>query len=108
MSSNLSFSDTFYKTSIETVYNQDLETKYQKVEKKASEAMKSFAGLVDELIKLQQLSNGTKAKEQIKSLTAEINNSTVYLTKGITEHLNTLHQIINPNHTGEAETELTA
>ena len=106
MSTTLGYLDT--NTKIEQAFNTDLASKYKNVEKKASEAIGSFAKLVDELIKLKELSTGTQAKQQITKLTTELNNSSVFFTKMISEELGSLHNIINPNTTTDEATELPA
>ncbi|MBI2996803.1 MAG: hypothetical protein HYY52_08895 [Candidatus Melainabacteria bacterium] len=80
----------------------DVTNKLPVVERKASEAIESFARLVDELIKLKQLSTGTPAKEQITKLTSELNNSSVFFTKMISDEINKLHEIVSPDKSQEA------
>lgn len=81
---------------IEQAFNVDLANKYKKVEKKASEAISSFANLVDELIKLKELSTGTNAKESITKLAGELNNSSVFFAKMISEELGKIHEVVTP------------
>lgn len=80
---------------IEQAFTLDLATKYKQVEKKASEAIGSFANLVEELIKLKELSKGTPAKESVTKLAGELNNSSVFFTKMISEELEKIHKIVN-------------
>lgn len=80
---------------IEQAFSTDLSLKYKQVEKRASDAIGSFASLVDELIKLKELSKGTPAKETVTKLAGELNNSSVFFTKMISEELQKIHQIVN-------------
>ena len=80
---------------IQQAYISDLTDNLPKLEKKASEAIKSFAELVSELNKVSQLSNGTPVKDQIKDLTANMNNTQVFFTKMLTEQLGVMHNIVN-------------
>ena len=101
--------DTFTKSNnpkIEQAFAIDLATKYKQVEKKASEAIGSFAGLVEELIKLKELSKGTPAKETITKLAGELNNSSVFFAKMISEELGKIHQIVTPADTAPTETKV--
>lgn len=87
---------------VEQVFSHELEAKYKKVEKEADKTISSFANLVDELIKLKELSTGTQVKEKITRLTSELNNTSVFFTKMISDELSALHGIINPNTSVEA------
>jgi hypothetical protein len=60
---------------IQKSYVSDLTDNLPKLEKKASEAIKSFAALVDELNKVSQLSSGTPVNKQVKELSANMNNT---------------------------------
>ena len=80
---------------IQKSYISDLTENLPKLEKKASEAIKSFAELVSELNKVSQLSNGTPVKDQIKDLTANMNNTQVFFTRMLTEQLGAMHNIVN-------------
>ena len=82
-------------TQIQQSYISDLTSNLPKLEKKASEAIKSFAELVAELNKVSQLSNGTPVKDQIKDLTANMNNTQVFFTRMLTEQLGIMHNIVN-------------
>lgn len=86
---------------IQRSYISDLTSNLPKLEKKASEAIKSFAELVDELNKVNNLSNGTPVKEQIKDLAANMNNTQVFFTRMLTEQLGVMHNIVS----GEAPTQ---
>jgi len=79
---------------IQKSYISDFTDHVPQLEKKASEAIKSFAALVDELNKVNQLSNGTPMKEQIKDLAANMNNTQVFFTRMLTEQLGTMHNIV--------------
>ena len=105
MSTLLNIENTPVGGRIEQVFSQELEAKYKKVEKEADKTIGSFANLVNELIKLKELSTGTQAKEKITKLTSELNNTSVFFTKMISDELGTLHKIINPNASEEASTE---
>lgn len=90
--------DTFtsHNPKIDRAFTLDLETKYKKVEKKASDTIGSFATLVDELIKLKDVSKGTKVNESITKLVGELNNSSVFFAKMISEELGKIHAVVNP------------
>lgn len=93
------FKDTIPNSKIDQAFNADVTKKYKQVEKKASEAIGSFSGLVEELIKLKELSNGTPAKAQITKLAGELNNSSVFFAKMIGDELAKIHNIVNPETT---------
>ena len=80
---------------IQKSYISDLTSNLPKLEKKASAAIESFAALVDELNKVNQLSNGTPVKDQMKDLTANMNNTQVFFTRMLTEQLGVMHNIVN-------------
>ena len=82
---------------IQRSYVGDLTSSLPTLNKKANEAIKSFAELVIELNKVSQLSNGTPVKEQVKSLTANMNNTQVFFTKMLTEQLGAMHDIVSAN-----------
>ena len=86
---------------IQKSYISDLTSNLPKLEKKASEAIKSFAELVDELNKVNQLSSGTPVKDQMKDLTANMNNTQVFFTRMLTEQLGVMHNIVNGNPSTE-------
>ena len=87
------------------VINKDLEAKYKKVEKEADKTISSFANLVSELIKLKEISAGSQAKEQITKLTNELNNTSVFFARMISDELGVLYKVINPKETDEVPTE---
>ncbi len=80
---------------IQQSYISDLTDNLPKLEKKASKAIESFSELVAELNKVSQLSNGTPVKDQIKDLTANMNNTQVFFTRMLTEQLGVMHNIVN-------------
>ena len=80
---------------IQRAYISDLTESLPKLERRASEAIKSFADLVAELNNVSKLSNGTPVKEQVSNLTANMNNTQVFFTKMLTEQLGLMHNIIN-------------
>ena len=86
---------------IQQSYISDLTSSLPKLEKRASEAIKSFAELVDELNKVNKLSTGTPVKDQIKDLTANMNNTQVFFTRMLTEQLGAMHNIVNGNNPPE-------
>ena len=81
---------------IEQSFLNDLKNKIPGIEKKANVALKSFQELVEEIIKVQNLSNGTPHKTEIKSIAGNLNNSTVAITNMIGEDLLKLRNIIVP------------
>ena len=90
---------------VQRAYSLDLENKYKKVEKKADETIKSFATLIDELSKLSELSSGTEAKETVTKLTGELNNSSVFFTRMISDELSKLRGVITPDAEPALETQ---
>lgn len=86
---------TSFNSKIQQAYVTDLSDNIPKLEKKASDAIKSFAELVNELNKVNKLSTGTPVKDQISKLTGELNNSSVFFAKMIGDELNKLSNIVN-------------
>ena len=86
---------TSFNHKVQESYISDLTDKLPNLEKKASEAIKSFAALVDELNNVNKLSTGTPVKDQIKDLTANMNNTQVFFTRMLTEQLGVMHNIVN-------------
>ena len=80
---------------IQQSYISDLTDNLPKLEKKASEAIKSFAALVDELNKVSQLSSGTPVNKQVKDLSANMNNTQVFFTKMVIDQLGAMNNIVN-------------
>lgn len=89
---------------IQRAYISDLTESLPKLERRASEAIKSFADLVAELNKVSKLSNGTPVKEQVSNLTANMNNTQVFFTKMLTEQLGLMHNIISSDPEQPTET----
>ena len=79
---------------IQKAYISDLTSSLPRLEKKASDAINSFAKLVDELRTVADKSAGTPVKDQIKDLTANMNNTQVFFTKMLTEQLGVMHNIV--------------
>lgn len=95
-------SNTFIgNAKIQQAYDASLESRLTKVDKKASDAIKSFSELVSELNKLSSEAAGTTSKEQVAGITADLNNSTVMVTRMLEAHLATLHNVVKPD-AGEA------
>ena len=92
-------------SNVDKVYFDGLKSNLPNLDKKASEAIKSFAALVDELNKFNKLGTGTPVKEEVKHLTGELNNSSVFFARMIGDELNKLHGIVNPVSTSETEVE---
>lgn len=90
---------------IQSAYKGDLEAGYTKVSKAAQEAVESFATLVDKISQLKKLSSGTETKDKVSQLANEMNNSQIFLTKMLTEQLQALHGVINPNAVIEGQEE---
>ena len=88
---------------IQRTYIDELSSNMPKLEKKASDAIKSFADLVEELNKVNNLSTGTPVKDQISRLTGELNNSSVFFAKMLGEELGKIHSIVTPASSGETE-----
>ena len=84
---------------IEERYINSLVSNLPKLDDKASKVVKSFAEFIDELNKVNKLSNGTSIKEKITKLTGELNNSSVFFTQMISDELSKLHSIVNPDIT---------
>ena len=86
---------TSFNSKIQQAYVTDLSDNIPKLEKKASDAIKSFAELVNELNKVNKLSTGTPVKDQISKLTGELNNSSVFFAKMIGDELSKISSIVN-------------
>lgn len=97
------FLNTISNKNIDQAYVSDLASNLPKLERKASEAIKSFADLVTELNKVNKLSAGTPVKEQITRLTGELNNSSVFFAKMIGDELSKLHGIVKPETTTDSD-----
>ena len=97
---------TSFNSKIQQAYVNDLSDNIPKLEKKASDAIKSFAELVNELNKVNKLSNGTPVKDQISKLTGELNNSSVFFAKMIGDELNKLSNIVNSDGQTPEKTEV--
>ena len=80
---------------VQKSYISDLTNSLPRLEKKASDAINSFAALVQELKTVSDKSSGTPVKDQIKDLTANMNNTQVFFTKMLTEQLGVMHNIVN-------------
>ena len=97
---------TSFNSKIQQAYVTDLSDNLPKLEKKASDAIKSFAELVNELNKVNKLSTGTPVKDQISKLTGELNNSSVFFAKMIGDELNKLSNIVNSDGQPTEKTEV--
>ena len=85
---------------IQQSFNADLGSRLTKVDKKASQAMQSFAELVSEINKLQVDSKGTTGGREVASLANDLNNSQVMVTRMLEAQLAALHKVAKPE--GEA------
>lgn len=83
-------------TNIQQRYIDGLAGNLPSLDRKASEAIKSFAELVEELNKVSKLSTGTPAKEQLTKLTGELNNTSVFFAKMLGDELGKIHEIVTP------------
>ena len=90
-------------TKIQTAFVDELKDKLPNIEKKANKALESFQELVNEIIKVQNLSNGTPQKDQIKGIAGNLNNSTVAITNMIGADLITLRNMLNSGLTTSTE-----
>ena len=97
---------TSFNTKVQQAYTNDLSSNIPKLEKKASDAIQSFAELVNELNKVSKLSNGTPVKEQISKLTGELNNSSVFFAKMIGDELGKISSIVNADSQMSEKTEV--
>jgi len=97
---------TSFNSKIQQAYVNDLSNNIPKLEKKASDAIRSFAELVSELNKVNKLSTGTPVKDQISKLTGELNNSSVFFAKMIGDELNKLSTIVNSDGQTPEKTEV--
>ena len=93
-----------YNQQIQQSYISDLTDKLPKLEKKASEAIKSFAALVDELNNVNKLSTGTPVRDQINAVTANMNNTQVFFTKMLLDQIGAMNNIVNGNNSQEEVT----
>ncbi len=80
---------------IKQSYISDLTNSLPRLERRASEAIQSFSELVQELQKVSDLGAGTPVKDQIKDLTANMNNTQVFFTRMLTEQLGVMHNLVN-------------
>ncbi len=87
---------------VQQAYDTGLENRLSKVDKKASDAIKSFGELVSELNKLSTETAGTTAKKEVAGITADLNNSTVMVTRMLEAHLAALHNVVTPGQNSEA------
>lgn len=81
---------------IEQAFNRDLALEYKKVETEANKAIGSFASFIERLSKLKEVSKGTEANKAIEKLTGELNNSSVFFAKMISQELSKIHQVVTP------------
>lgn len=102
-----SFKDIMPTSKIDQAFSADVAKKYKQVEKEASKVIGSFANLVEELIKLKELSSGTSAKDPITKLAGELNNSSVFFARMIGDELGKIHNIVNPDTSGQESTKST-
>ena len=82
-------------TKIEQSYINDFTNSLPRLNDKAAKAINSFKELVEDLQKISNLATGTPIKDQIKSLTANMNNTQVFFTQTLTEQLGVMHNIVN-------------
>ena len=99
MSTN--FTSALGNRKIQEAYDVAVEKRLDKVSKKANDAIKSFAELVDEINRLQNDSKGTTAKKEIASIATDMSNSTVLMTKMLTAQFEALQGVIIPKTPGE-------
>lgn len=81
---------------IQQAYDVAVERRMEKLNKKANDAIKSFAELVDEITKLQNDSSGTTIKKDVAALATDMNNSSVMMTRMLTAQIQALHDIVRP------------
>ena len=79
---------------LKQVLFNDLANNMPSLERKASNAIKSFAELVDELNKVNKLSSGTTVNGEIKKVASDASNSAVYLNKSILDSIEQINQIV--------------
>ena len=90
---NSNFANNIANSKVQQAYDAGVATRVSKVEKKASDAIKSFADLVDEINKLQNETVGTSAKTEVNTVAADVNNSSVMVTKMLAAQMQALHNI---------------
>ena len=88
---------------IQQAYMGHLVNALPKLDERASKVIKSFQDFVDEIIKVEKLSAGTPMKQPIKQLANELNNSSVYFAKMISEELGKIYGVVNANDTTKLE-----
>lgn len=101
---NSSFASTLMNSKIQQAYEVAVEKRVDKVNKKANDAIKSFADLVDEINKLQVESKGTTVNKEVSTLGTDMSNSMVMMTRMLTAQLEALHGIVKPDETVEENT----
>jgi hypothetical protein len=97
----MSTSPSIGNAKIQESYDAALEGRLSKVNKRASDAINSFSALVSELNKLSNETTGTTAKKEVAGITADMNNSTVMVTRMLEAQLAALHNVVKPD-AGEA------
>lgn len=93
---NSNFASTLVNPKIQQAYDVGVEKRVDKVNKKANDAIKSFADLVDEINKLQVESKGTTTNKEVAILGTDMSNSMVMMTRMLTAQLEALHGIVRP------------
>ena len=93
---NSSFANTLGNTKIQQAYDVVVEKRFDKVNKKANDAIQTFAQLVDEINKLQTESKGTTVNKEVATLGTDMSNSMVMVTRMLTAQLEALHGIVKP------------
>lgn len=88
--------NTIVNSRIQQAYDVGVTTRADKVTKKANDAIKSFADLVDELSRLQSESKGTTVKEEVAKWASDMNNTSVMVTRLLEAQLQALHGIVRP------------
>lgn len=86
---------------IQRSYISDLTDSLPGLNRRATDAINSFAKLVEDLKKVSDLATGTPAKDQIKSLTANMNNTQVFFTKMLIDQLGAMNNIVNGNESNQ-------
>ena len=86
---------TISSEQIQRSYIGDLTESLPGLNKRATDAINSFARLVEDLQKVSELATGTPVKNQIKDLTANMNNTQVFFTRMLTEQLGVMHNIVS-------------
>ena len=100
---NSNFANAISNSKVQQAYDVVVEKRLDKVNKRANEAIKSFADLIDEIDRLQNESKGSTVDKEVKPLATDLTNTSVLVTRMLTAQLEALHNIVNTKSENPAE-----